>query len=98
MTTYCRDNESYLDCTNYVLQVQKLLSKHKAELAAVQQACTTESSRQLDTQKAQHELVLRQLKEKMAQVCVDAVCILAGTRPAHNRPDSRLIHCMGVHG
>ncbi len=42
-------------------QVQKLLSRHKAELAAVQQAAADEARRHLDTYVAQNELAVRQV-------------------------------------
>jgi hypothetical protein len=51
------------------LQVQKLLTKHKAEIQAVQQAAAEETRRLLDVAGAQHELALRQLKERLAKVC-----------------------------
>lgn len=49
-------------------QVQKLLAKHKAEIQAVQQAAAEDTRRLLDVAGAQHELAVRQLKERLAKV------------------------------
>lgn len=56
-------------------QVQKLLAKHKAEVAAVQAAMAEEARRALDVAAAQHELAMRQLKDRLLKVRVRAcVC------------------------
>lgn len=54
-------------------EVQKLLSRHKAELAAVQQAAAEEARRHLDTYVAQNELAVRQLKERLGREAEEAV-------------------------
>lgn len=61
------------------VQVQKLLARHKAELAAVQGAAAEEARRQLDAYVAQSELATRQLRERLAKV-----------RAADHQPGSQL--------
>lgn len=53
--------------------MQKLLSRHKAELSAAQQAAADEARRHLDTYVAQNEAAVRQLKERMAREAEEAV-------------------------
>lgn len=52
------------------LQVQKLLTRHKAELLAAQQAAAEESRRQLDVLTAEHQVAVRQLKDRLLKVRV----------------------------
>ncbi|GFR47914.1 hypothetical protein Agub_g9714 [Astrephomene gubernaculifera] len=54
-------------------EVQKLLARHKAELAAAQQAAADEARRHLDSYVAQNEVAVRQLKERMARELEEAV-------------------------
>ncbi|KAG2432445.1 hypothetical protein HXX76_008791 [Chlamydomonas incerta] len=54
-------------------EVQKLLSRHKAELSAAQQAAADEARRHLDNYVAQNEAAVRQLKERMAREAEEAV-------------------------
>ncbi|GAX85621.1 hypothetical protein CEUSTIGMA_g13036.t1, partial [Chlamydomonas eustigma] len=53
--------------------VQKLLTRHKAELLAGQQAAADEARRQLEAVAAQHEVIMRQQRDKMLRDQEDAV-------------------------
>ncbi|GAX81176.1 hypothetical protein CEUSTIGMA_g8609.t1 [Chlamydomonas eustigma] len=54
-------------------EVQKLLTRHKAELLAGQQAAADEARRQLEAVAAQHEVIMRQQRDKMLRDQEDAV-------------------------
>lgn len=65
--TFRADLFGFLQST---LQVQKLLTRHKAELLAAQQAAAEESRRQLDVLTAEHQVAVRQLKDRLLKVSV----------------------------
>jgi hypothetical protein len=66
-------------------EVQKLLSRHKADLEAARRAAAEDTQRAVDMVATQHELALRQLRDKMSKVwgsCVLLYCFVFHTQHA----------------
>jgi hypothetical protein len=51
------------------VEVQKLITRHKSELVAAQEAAAAETATQLARLKQQHEVDMAALKARMIKVC-----------------------------
>ena len=51
------------------VEVQRLIARHRSELAGAQEAGEAEAARRLEAQRVQHEGELRLQRERLAKVC-----------------------------
>ena len=49
--------------------MQRLIARHRAELAAAQEQAALDAARETELQRAQHEQDTRQLRDRLAKVC-----------------------------
>lgn len=50
------------------VEVQRLMARHRSELAAAQEAAAADAARAAEAQRGQHEADTRQLRERLAKV------------------------------
>ena len=54
------------------MEVQRLLTRHRSELAAAQEQAAADAARQVDALRAHHEQDTRMLRERLAKVGHDS--------------------------